>query len=230
MRKLLRLFHSFTLIELLVVIAIIGILASMLLPALQRAREEARKTNCKSNLHQIGTAMYIYSGPNDEFYPAQRPYLDGTTLDPHNATDSLALLYPDYIPTVEIFRCPSTSDQPKITIVTGEFSDETKFIRRKHFGDARPEWSSYGYDDELGFRDVDPMAPIAADMDGSSVISAQAASANHKGGQNVLFYDGHVDWKQVNTWGNPLLAEGTVDNFFVDDHGGGDSDSYISRP
>jgi len=201
----------------LVVIAIIGILAAMLLPALQRAREEARKKDCMNNLHNIGTSMITYSLSNHESYPY---------YNSNNATDSLALLYPNYLPTIPIFRCKSTSDQPKITVE--KYDDGS--IKSRRFGTTAPEWSSYGYDHRIGFRNVDPMTPIAADMDGSSVTKPQSATANHLGGQNVLFYDGHVDWRSVNTWGNPLLDNDVSDNFFDDEHGGGDSDSYITRP
>ena len=103
--------RAFTLIELLVVIAVIAVLASILFPVFARARENARRTSCLSNLKQVGLAFQMYAQDYDENFPLTTVTDAGLTSDGIAMTpqSSWTTSTQSYIKSVQVYRCPSDS-------------------------------------------------------------------------------------------------------------------------
>ncbi len=140
--------RGFTLIELLVVIAIICILAAILFPVFQTARDNARRTTCTSNLKQIGLAMMQYVTDYDETYPlcgqsdnaggyvsypagykgpAQYYWTDiGATTG--NLMTWMDFVYP-YVKSLDVFKCPSQQEKDAVTKLSPSYGYNDAFGR-----------------------------------------------------------------------------------------------------
>lgn len=188
---------GFTLIELLVVIAIIAILAAILFPVFARARENARRASCMSNLKQIGLGIMQYSQDYDEKFPLWLADTNGNAYR-DGAEQGWAMLIQPYVKSTQIFQCPSDSTAaPANGADGGGFSD----------------YMSNLYDINLFTGMVGLIAPtqtvLASDgypFDSSSSFGGTSGWVptpdngqqdyyhRHLGGDNFLFCDGHVKW------------------------------------
>jgi len=207
-------FAGFTLIELLVVVAIISILAAILFPVFARARENARRASCMSNLKQIGLGFMQYTQDYDEkfpqaYYSGFDPQTDQSMPDyiyqsnPGGSNPAgryknwMGFIFP-YVKSVQLYKCPS--------------------------GTATSYSAYYGYNRLISQRQVGGIAlasvqrpaecVLALDYNTTSSIYASVAVAGpwalsgnpatyksiapHLDGSSIVFADGHVKWHQVN--------------------------------
>ncbi len=205
--------QPFTLIELLVVIAIIAILAALLLPSLNKARETAKSAGCASNQKQLGLAFASYSNDYNSYLPCLNYSPSSSSATPYGWYTNI-LVYGGYLPkprswyneyygniTLGVWRCPSFSDS--MMSWCGGFGVAQSPTASFYYG-RYPRLSEYKRASEVllmsdcwipsPYRSWPSMYSPSL-WDGSSV--QEAASVHGSGaGSNVLFFDGHLAFRR----------------------------------
>ncbi len=188
--------RAFTLIELLVVIAIIAILAAILFPVFARARENARRASCLSNLKQIGLAVVMYTQDYDERAFASR---DGAWW---------TVAYEPYLKSAQVLICPSatakrtTNYNMNLNVMNygGTYGSEGRAIPLQEFNSSQTAMALDGggadnpYLDWCDTNFSQITAGVGKFSDGITAADNSAVSDRHLEGPNVLFLDGHAKW------------------------------------
>ena len=208
--------HGFTLIELLVVIAIIAILASILFPVFNRAREDGRRASCISNLKQLGLGMAQYTqdyderlpsvqdGPNDAvaFPYASWNYFIAAGGDPRTFDMTRGSLHP-YIKNTQIFLCPSDSDGQKagLSYAANSCVFHDASVVNSTGGLLRLGRSLAEFEETSRWMMFNEEITRGASTDDGYFNRElpNTFSDRHSGGSNIAYLDGHVKWRNLNS-------------------------------
>jgi prepilin-type N-terminal cleavage/methylation domain-containing protein len=225
---------GFTLIELLVVIAIIAILAAMLMPALARARMEARKASCISNEHNIGTGMTMYTGDCNQW--PWGAMATGTTVGENGSAGyCLGTIRGKYVDSTDMFECPANPSKPYYdstrqifcaplgtTALLSGPKGLTGYGQLGYAYDAKNVITPANATKKYVMNSTDPMRAVLADAptyDGANntnTLTGTARTVNHSDGSVIMFADTHVMYLKSTTMAAAACNVNGVNNVAAD--------------
>lgn len=218
---------GFTLVELLVVIAIIAVLMAILLPSLNKAKDQAKGVTCRNNLRQIGLAAMLYAEDYDNYVPRSA---GRRQISPGKYYEGWILYFLPYIGgksnqtkdyrEIDVYDCPKYPDKEQtVDYVINSWKDGNNeqigfskrsdfrqpgtkiFLADNEYGDEQGSWRPIIKDQSAlnnrGEFDVWRPRHLPSWPNPSDRTRRRVAKARHRDGCNVMLLDGHSDWVQA---------------------------------